>query len=142
MQPADILFQEVITAYQEQWEMAIQDLLQFPQDRPILAEGNPFMPHLVAPILTTPHQAVWLTPSPHFLQETYLSKRKDFVDQLLRHCSDPLEAANRWMERDIAFAVWIRQNAVNLGLPLLDVDGSRSLESNTEWVAEHFRLKL
>jgi hypothetical protein len=44
------------------------------------------------------------------------------------------------MERDTRFAKWIETEASELHLPLLKVDGNRTIEENAEAVARHFQL--
>ena len=44
------------------------------------------------------------------------------------------------MERDIRFAELVESEAAALKLPILRVDGNRTLEENAETVARHFQL--
>jgi hypothetical protein len=44
------------------------------------------------------------------------------------------------MERDIRFAEWVESEAAALDLPILRVDGDRTLQETTEVIATHFKF--
>ena len=50
----------------ELFDLFVEDLLTLPTTVPILAEGFTLLPRLVAPLLSSPGQAIWLVPTPGF----------------------------------------------------------------------------
>jgi hypothetical protein len=62
------------------------------------------------------------------------------VEGILGECEDPERAYRNWMDRDVAFGLWVREQASELDLEVLEVSGQRTIESNAEIVARHFGL--
>ena len=58
----------------------------------------------------------------------------------MEQCDNPDLAFYNWMERDIRFAEWIQAEVNVLGLELLKVDGSQTIEESAEAIAAHFQL--
>ena len=67
-------------------------------------------------------------------------KRGPFVQLILKQCADPDQALQNWMDRDVAFAHWVKTRTQQLGLRCIQVNGKRSIQENAELVAEHFQL--
>jgi len=139
MQPAAVLLDEAIACYREHFDLILQDLRAFPKTIPILAEGNPLLPDRVFDLLRHPRQAIWLVPTAEFQKKCY-PERGAWVQTILSQCTDPDQAFQNWMARDIAFANWITGKATALQLTLLPVDGQRTIAENAELVARHFGL--
>jgi len=135
MQSPKVLFDEVVAAYEEQFHLAMVEISELSKKQPVIAEGNPFMPCLMEPLLGESRRAVWVVSTDTFLRTTYLNKRKDFIRYILRDCTQPEQAAMNWMDRDVAFARWVRLEAEKCNLPVIDVDGTRSIEENAEMIA-------
>jgi hypothetical protein len=55
-------------------------------------------------------------------------------------CTNPDQAFQNWMDRDVAFARWVGTQTQELGLELMKVDGRRTITENAMLVAEHFQL--
>jgi hypothetical protein len=47
------------------------------------------------------------------------------------------QAFHNWMQRDMRFAEFIAQEAFQQGMPILVVDGTRSLAENTALVEQY-----
>jgi hypothetical protein len=117
----------------ERFELTIEDLLALPASPPIVAEGYGFTPDLVRPLLTSPRQAVWLISTEAFKREIYQQRGKGgFPDT-----SDPQRARDNHMKRDLLLADLLQAGANQLGLAVIEVDGSRSLEEMTVMVENY-----
>lgn len=123
--------------YDEEFGMIVDDVRQIQEDRAIIAEGTGMLPKLVAPLLEDCSQAVWLVPTARFQLEYY--GQRDWVDDVLNQCDDPKAAFDHWMGREIAFAKRIADEVNQLGLTLIVVDGTESMESVARKVEERFR---
>jgi hypothetical protein len=139
MQSPDVLLAEAIAAYREHFGLVVADLLALPRGAPMLAEGTCLLPNLVAEMLHTPHQAMWLVPTEAF-QRRYYPQRGSWVQDIVTACRDPQQALENWMARDVAFARWVTDQTLQLGLKHIVVDGSLSIEENARLVAEHLDL--
>ena len=76
-----------------------------------------------------------------FQREHYTPEKRPFVNDILAHCQNPTQAFANWMDRDVGFAKRIAQQAQELDLKGLTVDGRRTIEQNAEMVAKYFRLE-
>ena len=137
MQPVDVLIQDAIRVYHEEWVMIVEDLLALPSDTPIIAEGAALLPALVRDVLAVPQQAIWIVPTKEFQRERY-PQRGAWVQEIVSQCTDPEQALRNWMDRDVAFADWVREEARRRCLRLLVVDGERTIDENASIVAAHF----
>lgn len=131
--------QEVISLYQEQFELILDDLLKLPKSSNILVEGAALLPEKVAPLILKPNQAIWIVPTPEF-QVSHYSKR-GWIHDVLNQYDNPEIAFSNWMNRDIGFAQKISENAEQLGFMTIYVDGSKSIDQNYEYAKNQFKLK-
>jgi 2-phosphoglycerate kinase len=138
MQPTESLLRDAVACYREHLGLILEDIISTQRRRPLLVEGTALLPRQVAALLTDRRQAVWVVPTPRFQREHY--SRRVWVRETLRQCSNPESAFQNWMERDTRFADWVRAEARELNLELLEVDGGRTIEENALAVATHFRL--
>ena len=139
MRPVGELLSETIAAYKEHFRLVVGDLLALPTTPPILAEGNCLLPAQAGGLLSRPDQAIWVVSSAEF-QRTYYPRRGDWVQDILSQCHDPEQALQNWMDRDVAFADWVRQETAGLGLRVIEVDGHRSIIETARLVAGHLAL--
>lgn len=141
MRPPAELLQVEQEAYREEFEMILQDVGELTTSHPVLVEGAALLPELVAPCLAmNGSAAVWMVPTPSFQRHHYA--RRLWIGSVLRSCKHPDVAFANWMSRDEQFGRWISAKAKQLELPLLIVDGTRSLAENTEIVARHLGLEV
>jgi hypothetical protein len=138
MRPVEQQTAEEIAIYREEFPLILEDLLALPTSQPVLAEGAALMPELVAPLLHDPHQAVWIVPSAGFQLEHY--SRRDWAKEVVKDTSDPQQAFQNWMQRDIQFARFVRQQAEQRQLRLLLVDGQNTIGENIGLVERHFGM--
>ena len=71
--------------------------------------------------------------SKHYIQ-------REWVPYVLEGTTNPEQAFENWMQRDILFAQMVRKEAVRLGYPSLITDGSQSENQTTEEVARLLKL--
>ena len=137
MRPVDVLLDDVIRCYQEQFDLVIADLLAMDAGAPILVEGNSLLPDSLAPFLFDRRRALWVIPTEAFQRRNY-PNRGEWVQYILSQCSDPDQALQNWMDRDVAFAAWIEGRVKDLGLAHFTVDGVQSIEQNVQRVIDFF----
>lgn len=121
-------------SFRDRFEMVIEDLLAMPRDRGIVADGFGFVPELVAPVIASNHQAIWLLPTAAF-RDVALTRRGSTT---IEGTSDAARARANRLARDDLLTEHVRQKAVTLGLATIDVDGSRGLAEVIDEVERHF----
>ena len=118
----------------ERFQLVIEDLLALPVRPRVIADGYSFTPDLVAPLLSSPRQALWLISTEEFKRASYERRGKGaFTDT-----SDASRARANHIGRDLLLAEQFRDRAEKLGLRVVDVDGSRTLDEITAVVESHF----
>ncbi|HLY29836.1 MAG TPA: hypothetical protein VKQ36_02290 [Ktedonobacterales bacterium] len=135
------LTREAITSWTRDFSLVIEDLLAAPGENFIVAEGN-FFPECVAPYLTHPHQAIWLTPTDAFCEQARRHKQAELARRKQRHGvndegSDPEQRLRSLIARDQQLARYVKAQVEALHLPCIEVDGSLSPEELTERVERH-----
>jgi hypothetical protein len=143
MQSPQDLLRGTIAAYREQLALVLADLQALgglqSGSAPWLVEGTSLLPDALADLGIDPQQAIWIVPEEAF-QRRYYARRGDWLQGILSTCRDPQQAFENWMSRDAAFARWVREQARQRGLFLLEVDGRLSIPENAAIVAGHFGL--
>ncbi len=134
MRPVEELVDDVLAFYREEFPLLLEMFPSYPQDRPILAEGNAWLPELLQGEGVSPARVAYLVPTREF-QRTHYSRR-EFIRGILAQCSDPQTAFDHWMERDARFGALVCAQTSAWGAPVLRVDGSLGLEETQRWV-EH-----
>lgn len=121
----------------DRFPLVLADLRKLPSTPGIVAEGFGFTPELLAPLLSTPQQAVWLVPTEEFKLASMQRRNKpSFKDKT----SDPERATRNLVARDVWLAELLKMQAESHKLPVFVVDGSRSTEDMATLVEQHFRL--
>jgi hypothetical protein len=129
-----------MASWSERVSLVVEDLLALPTDRPIIAEGAGFFPDVILPLISDPHQAIWLAPTEDFKRASHT--RRDKGAYRARILDDPETAQRNNIARDLLIAEHYRQAIRELGLPLIEVDGTRSAEEVAAEVARHFEPLL
>lgn len=137
-EPHDLL-QRVLRSFQDRHPLVIEDLLTMPGERAIVAEGFGLLPELIAPLLSSEHQAIWLVSTAPFKQASMARRGKPSFGARVR---DPVRARHNVFTRDMLLADLINEQAGRLGLPVVKIDGSRTAEQITVAVEHHFRAFL
>ena len=108
------------------------------QNRPLLVEGAGLLPHLVKELECQASSYLCLTPIADFQKKHYI--QREWVPYVLEGTTNPEQAFENWMQRDILFAQMVRKEAVLLGYPSLITDGSQSENQTAEEVARLLKL--
>jgi hypothetical protein len=139
MRPTDVLLQETVACYEELFDMVLEDLPSLSGRKPILVEGACLLPYRVDEVLSRREQGVWLVPTERF-QRAWHSGGGTWAEGVLRECDAPEQAFRNWLDRDVAVARWMLEQARGLGLICIEVDGRRAVTENARIVAGHFGL--
>jgi hypothetical protein len=129
------LFEQVLATNEERFPMICDDIRLMPQRPPVLVEGPRLFPKLVAPVLTSPRQAIWLLPTEAFIHAS--QERRD-KPSLRVESSDPERFRANFLARDRLLADYIGTEVVKLGLPYIEIDGQRTPEEIADSIQSHF----
>ncbi|MET3925652.1 hypothetical protein [Devosia sp. 2618] len=122
----------------EAFELILRDLRAYPRSKPVLVEGLRLLPHLVAPHLARPTQALWLLPTPEFRAVAF--ERRGTLWDIAGKTSRPPDALRNLFERDAMFTERLQGELRKLELPSLTVDGQRSFDDTVDLVAAMLEL--
>jgi adenylate kinase family enzyme len=133
------LFQRALSSFRDRFPMVIEDLLAYPSDRQIIAEGFGLLPDLLAPLLTRPEQALWLVPTEAFKQASMQRRGKpNFGPQI----SNREKAKMNLIQRDKLLAAYITEQVQKYGFTLYEVDEANSLDEMVNKIEHHFASVL
>ena len=108
------------------------------QDKALLVEGAGLLPHLIKSLEEPAVSYLCLTPTADFQKKHY--KQREWVPYVLEGTSNPEQAFENWMQRDILFAQMVRKEAMKLGYSSLMTDGRQSEKQTAEEIARIFKL--
>jgi hypothetical protein len=120
----------------EGFGLIMEDLLRLPPG--VIAEGFRLLPRLVGPLLSDPGRAVWLCPTPGFRRAAFESRGS--LLHIAGKTSDPDKALANLLERDRIFTARLREEAMRLGLPVIEVDHAVTEDDLTGRIARAFGL--
>lgn len=123
--PPDEMAYNSIEAWTERFELACDDLLAMPKSSPIIAEGPGFFPDLVMMVADDPQQAAYLIPVDDFGVATARRRNKPADRDAT---TDPAQATENLVARDLFVTDHIRDRADALGLTVIEIDGTVSIE--------------
>jgi len=129
------LFEHILASNDERFSLICDDLRLMPHKPPVLAEGPRLFPKLIAPVLTSPHQAVWLIPTAAFALASQERRNKP---TMRFESSDPERLRENFLARERLLAEHIESEVARLGLPFIEVDGRRTAEEIADEVETHF----
>jgi 2-phosphoglycerate kinase len=138
MRPVEQQVVEEIALYREEFPLILEEILALPKSAPVLVEGAALLPECVVPLLSDVRKAIWLLPTAEFQQYHY--ERRAWAREVVRACTQPGQAFQNWMQRDIQFARFIHKDAQDCGMCVLEVDGTHSLAENTIFVEQYFQF--
>ncbi len=152
MRPVGVQVAEEIECYREEFDMIVADLLTYPKPSPVcapavcapavIAEGAALLPGLLSSVLLDRRRAMWIVPTEAFQRAHYTPEQRPWMRDILGQCEDPAQALRNWMGRDAGFARQVAEQARELSLALIEVDGKRTIEQNAQIVARHFELDV
>ena len=123
----------------EGFEFILEDLLNLPDDVPVLVEGYKLLPRLVASLLSQPNQAVWLIPTPEWRRTAF--SRRGSLWSIAGRTSDPEAALTNLLARDALYTEEVKRQAAALRLPMIEINGSVSIDELAIHVAQCLSLR-
>lgn len=134
-------FARMASRHGESIGFVVEDVRALPADRPVLVDWFGVSPRDVHPLLTWPEQAVFLLPTPEFRRRALSSRFAD-PDRARANwgTADTTVALANRLARDALFDAEIREQATRLGLPVIEIDGTRDAEAVADDLAVRFRL--
>lgn len=136
LRPPTIMAESSIQSLTERFEFVVEDLVGMSRDRPILVEGFGLFPECVSAVISAPRQALWLVAAPTFLTAMRYKRGMTAPDLT----SDPERARQNLIARDVLMADYVRRQAAERRLTVVEVDGHTSIEDVAAVVAHHFQL--
>jgi hypothetical protein len=122
----------------ECFDRIVEDLLEFPSDCRVVAEGFRLLPDLVKPLLDVLGQSVWLLPAPEFRLAAFESRGT--LWNIAGKTSNPERALQNLLVRDKLFTDRLRKETKKAGLPAIEVDISVTEDALFDWVGKQFGL--
>lgn len=132
--------ESAMASWSDRFPLVLEDLLTMPKNGPIIAEGPGFFPEIILPLISNPHQAIWMLPSEAFKRSSHIRRGKG--ERRAQVLGDPEIAQRNHIERDLLIAERYRRSTCELELPLIVVDGSQSVNEVLAEVEAHFRIYL
>ena len=128
-----------LKSFSYRFPLVMEDLLAFPGDRPVIAEGFGFLPELVHPLLSSQYQAIWLVPTETFKLDSMRRRGKPSFGKFV---SNPEKAKRNLFQRDRMLAEYYRERVLAVGYTWLEVDGSHSVSAMADLIDQHFARYL
>jgi hypothetical protein len=130
--PAGDQLAAMMAEFGHRFDCALDDLRALTSPRPIVAEGRGLRPELVAPLVDSPGRMVVLVPTELFRQHQ------------LRHRPDApaIPQQRTRLTRDRMLAAQAVRAARDLGIRVIEIDGTLDPAGVTDVVAEHFHAYL
>ncbi|HJW48982.1 MAG TPA: hypothetical protein VJ726_06165 [Candidatus Limnocylindria bacterium] len=139
---ANELLERSITIWQDGFALVLEDLLALPRSRTIVAEGPGAFPWCVAPVISSPRQAIFLVPTRE--RRDIVATRRWGSGQLERFPGivDRERALINVSARDALLDARIASSCADLGLRCERLDGSLDLDDSLALLEDHFREHL
>ena len=116
------------------------DIIKDFGNRDVIVEGAAILPELIRANHIHVKNYVCIVPTKEFQLENY--KKREWVHEYLKSCSNPDLAFENWMARDIRFAERMLEKAKAYNMNYIVVDGSKSIEENYAYVLKMFELEV
>jgi 2-phosphoglycerate kinase len=117
-----LLAHQSLSGFRERFMYCVEDLFLIDHGTDVIAEGRNFVPELVAPILQSTSQAIWLVPSEDFFRQSTEARNK----------------RPAYVERDRVMREHVKEQAAIHGLRVIEVDRSKDVEEMADLVEQHF----
>jgi hypothetical protein len=131
-----------IAIWNEIFPRTVDDLLAMATSRTIVAEGPGAFPWSVAPLLSSPRQAIFLIPSRERRDSAAARRWGAAQAQRFPGIVDSVTAVEKVRERDAILDERIATACRELGLRCERMDGSRDLDASLELLEEQFGRHL
>ncbi len=137
--PPDVMASDTIASWTERFPMALEEILEIPDDSGIVAEGPGFFPECLAPIINSLDRAIWLIPSEEFKVASAIRRNKPGTRF---ETSDPERAQRNLIARDLLMGEHMRHSVEEYGFTVYEVDGSRDVMGVLADIETHFAPHL
>lgn len=134
----DVMLETFHWFHGEGFHLILEDLLSLPRDRKIIVEGFRPLPHLVTPVIVSPHQAIWLIPTPEFRVKVF--EARGTMWDIPNKTSQPEKALQNLLTRDAMFTEQLDKEAEAEGVATIVVDGTQSEDELLDAVGSHFKI--
>lgn len=134
----DVMLETFHWFHGEGFHLILEDLLSLPRDRKIIVEGFRPLPHLVTPVIVSPHQAIWLIPTPEFRVKVF--EARGTMWDIPNKTSQPEKALQNLLTRDAMFTEQLDKEAEAEGVATIIVDGTQSEDELLDAVGSHFKI--
>lgn len=132
------LVERFLAGAAEKFPLVLEDLAALEGGTLVIAEGPTMLPDLIRPHVASPAHALYLVPTDEFSERLLLLRGGGRT----LGTSDPERAHAARLARNRILNRTIRERAASLGLPIVEVDGSLSLEQTERLVADRFTAAL
>lgn len=130
------LVERSLAIWTELFALVVADLVAMPRSRGVVAEGPGAFPWLVAPLLASPRQAIFLVPT-HDQREIAASRRWGTGQrERFPGIVDRETALAKLRERDAILDARIVAACAQLGLRVETMDGTRHIDANLALIEE------
>lgn len=129
------ILETTLRSLRDRFPLVIDDLLAFPTERHVVAEGFGLLPEYVVPLLRSRSQALWLVPTDEFKRASMLRRNKP---SFAARTTNPERARANLLARDMLLEAYIREQVRQCAGTLYEVDGARSIEDVVAVVESHF----
>ena len=126
----------VLSDFADRFAWVLDDLRGLVTPLPIIADGWGLRPDLVVPITAAPERMVVMVPTEEFRQRQAAQLPR--AARVSAEVSDPDLAQRNRIERDRLLAEDCVRTARELGVHVIEVDGSRDAEAMADVLADHF----
>ena len=135
------------TEVQTKWELEYhrealqiikQELLENYSINPTIAEGAVLLPEFIKENAISHDKYICIVPTKEFQLKEY--KKRIWVKDYLKNSSDADRAFANWMERDTKYAQKVKNHAEELGMNILVIDGTKTINENYNYVKKCFGL--
>jgi adenylate kinase family enzyme len=128
------LIDDTLALGEERMPLILEDI----GEGSIVVEGFQIYPWLVASLLESPRQGIWLVSTPEFRRATHFGRPHAWITP--RKTDDPERAQSNRLERDDRIGDEIARRGNELGLRVIVVDGSRGLDDIAAETEAHLEL--
>jgi adenylate kinase family enzyme len=132
--PVDELVADTLALSEERLPLILEDI----GDEAVVVEGFQIYPWLVAPLLESPRQGIWLVCTPEFRRATHFGRPHAWITP--RKTDDPERAQANRLERDDRIGEEIARRGSELGMKVIVVDGSRGIDDIAAETEAHLEL--
>ena len=132
------LLERSVQIWEDRFQRVTMDLLELPRSRRVVAEGPGAFPWLVADLIGSPHQAIFLVPTAEHRERVALHRWGHDQRDRFPGIVDRRGGLAKVRERDWLMDELIASACDHLGLRWERVDGSLDIDASLALVEEQF----